>query len=238
MIELKNVSYVVEKNGELKTILDDVSYKFKDGKITAITGHNGSGKSTITKIIMGIIKPTKGAVVFNGQDITNKSIDERARMGLNYAFQQPVTFKGLTIKDLIDVATGENNSVSKACKYLSVVGICAKEYVNRLFDETLSGGERKRVELALALAKKGECFIFDEPEAGVDLWSFENLCGLIKNGKTNIVVSHQEKVLSSADEIVVLKNGKIDISGKSKDVLKQLNPAVCKVLKEVKNGSR
>lgn len=238
MIELKNITYQIEENGNLKTILDNVSYKFKNNKITVVTGHNGSGKSTLTKIIMGIIKPTSGFVFFNGVDVTNKTIDERANMGLNYAFQQPVTFKGITIKDLIDVVTGENNSIPKACKFLSVVGICAKEYVSRNFDETLSGGERKRVELALALAKNGECFIYDEPEAGVDLWSFENLCNLLRNDKTNIVVSHQEKILNTADEILVLKQGKIELCGEAQEVLKKLDPSMCKVLKEVKNGVR
>lgn len=227
MLELKNISYTVEEDGKNKIILDNFSHTFNKNTTTAITGLNGSGKSTITKIIMGIIKPTSGKIIFNGVDITNKTIDERAKLGLNYAFQQPVLFKGVTVKDLIDIATGETNSVSKACEYLSTVGLCAKEYINRDFDKTLSGGEQKRIELALALAKKGECLIFDEPEAGIDLWSFERLNKLFKKNKTFIVVSHQEKLLTNADNIIVLKDGKIHTIGKSTEVLKLLNSSVC-----------
>ena len=155
MLEVKNITYIVENGKGKKTILDDFSYTFKDNCITTITGHNGSGKSTLTKIIMGIVKPTSGQIILNGKDITNLTIDERANLGLNYAFQQPIVFKGLTIKDMIDLATKNKNSVPQACEYLSKVGICAKDYINREFDKTLSGGEQKRVEIALALAKSG-----------------------------------------------------------------------------------
>ena len=227
MIELKNISYVVQENGNEKVILNDVSCVFNSGCITAITGHNGSGKSTLTKIIMGIIKPTSGTVLFNGKDITDLTVDERARLGLNYAFQQPIEFRGITIKDLIDIATNNNNSVIKACEYLSKVGICAKEYVAREFDKTLSGGEKKRIELALALAKPGKCYIFDEPEAGIDLWSFEKLTSLFEKEKTYIVVTHQEKVLSKADYILQLKQGKIENYGKAKQVIKKLGGVSC-----------
>ena len=227
MIELKNISYIIEENGKTKTIIDNISCVFKQGIITAITGHNGSGKSTITKLIIGILQPTSGQIFFNGKDITNLSITERANMGLNYAFQQPVTFKGVTIKDLIDIATKEKNSISKACEYLSRVGICAKEYISRDFDATLSGGEQKRIELALALAKKGECFIFDEPEAGIDLWSFEKLNNLFEQGKTNVIVSHQEKVLKNADEILILNQGKIEFFGKAKQAMQKINNLQC-----------
>lgn len=227
MIELKNISYVVNEQGKEKVILDNISCSFDDKTFVAITGHNGSGKSTLTKIIMGLIQPTAGKVVFNGKDITNLSVDKRANLGLNYAFQQPVIFSGITIKELIDIATKDKNSVSKACEYLSRVGICAKEYINREFDKTLSGGEQKRIELALALAKSGECFIFDEPEAGIDLWSFERLNNLFDKNKCNIVVSHQERLLSSADKILVLKNGKIEHFGKAKEVLKKINKSTC-----------
>jgi len=239
MIELKNVTYEVIENGIKKTILNNVSYIFKNSVTTAITGHNGSGKSTLTKLIIGILKPTKGKIFFNGKDITNLSIDERANLGINYAFQQPVCFKGITIKDLIDMATKETNSVSKACNYLSKVGICAKEYINRDFDETLSGGEQKRIELALALAKKGNCYIFDEPEAGIDLWSFERINSILEKDKTNIVVSHQEKLLKNADEILVLKQGKIECCGKAVDVLKKISNLTCGRIDEGgKNGVR
>ena len=226
MIELKNITYIVEELGEKKIILDDISCVFDDDCFIAITGHNGSGKSTLTKIIMGILQPTSGVILYNGKDITNLSITERAKLGINYAFQQPVTFRGITVKELIDIATNEENSVPKACNYLSNVGLCAKEYLNRDFDKTLSGGEQKRIELALALAKKGKCVIFDEPEAGIDLWSFEKLNSIFKNNKTYIVVSHQEKLLSQADKILVMKNGKILKFDNAKKVLNDL-PKVC-----------
>lgn len=228
MLELKNITYKVEEQGQEKIILDDVSCVFENRCITAITGHNGSGKSTLTKIIMGILTPTSGKIILNGKDISKLSIDERAKAGINYAFQQPILFAGLTVKDLIDIATGEENSIPKACEFLSRVGMCAKEYINRPFDKTLSGGEQKRIELALALAKKGKCLIFDEPEAGIDLWSFEKLNNLFDKNKCNIIVSHQEKLLKSADKILVLKNGKIEKFDVSKKVLKTLNHATCK----------
>ena len=209
MIELKNVTFEVENRGEKKIILNDISCVFDDDCFVAITGHNGSGKSTLTKLIMGILKPTSGKIFYNDIDITNLAIHERARLGINYAFQQPVTFNGITVKELMDIATNEENSIPKVCKYLSVVGLCAKDYVNRNFDKTLSGGEQKRIELALALAKKGKCLIFDEPEAGIDLWSFEKLNSLFQQNKTHIVVSHQERLLNKADKILVLQNGEI-----------------------------
>lgn len=227
MLELKNVSYVVQEKGVEKIILNNISCAFEDETLTAITGHNGSGKSTLTKIIMGLIKPTSGKIFYKGKDITNLSIDKRANLGLNYAFQQPVVFSGITIKDLIDIASKDKNSVSKACEYLSRVGICAKEYINREFNKTLSGGEQKRIELALALAKKGDCFIFDEPEAGIDLWSFEKLNNLFDKTKCNIVVSHQERLLNNADKILVLKNGEIELFGNAKQVLKKIGKITC-----------
>lgn len=227
MLELKNITYKVLDKGVEKIILNDISCVFEDKTFTAITGHNGSGKSTLTKIIMGLIKPTSGKIVYNGKDITNLSIDKRANLGINYAFQQPIVFSGITIKDLIDIVTNDKNSVSKACEYLSRVGICAKEYINREFDKTLSGGEQKRIELALALAKKGDCLIFDEPEAGIDLWSFERLNNLFDKSKCNIVVSHQERLLNSADKILVLKNGKIEHFGKAKEVMKTIGNTTC-----------
>ena len=231
MLEVKNITYIVENGKEKKTILDDFSYTFKDNCITAITGHNGSGKSTLTKIILGIIKPTSGQIILNGKDITNLTIDERANLGLNYASQQPVVFKGLTIKDMIDLATKNKNSVPQACEYLSKVGICAKDYINREFDKTLSGGEQKRVEIALALAKSGNTVIFDEPEAGIDLWSFDKLADVFERGKSYIVVSHQTRLLSRADEIVVLSKGKIECAGASQDVLKNMQNTSCMKIK-------
>ena len=232
MIELNNITYIVEDKGNKKVILDNISIKFEDNCITAITGQNGSGKSTLTKIIIGIIRPTSGQILYNGTDITNYSIDERVKLGINYAFQQPITFKGLTIKELIDIATKQENSIPKACEYLSRVGICAKDYINRDFDKTLSGGEQKRIELALALAQNGNTVIFDEPEAGIDIWSFDRLNKIFEKNKSYIVVSHQTKFLSSADKIVVMQNGKIIQYDDAKTVLKNLKHTTCKKVEE------
>lgn len=226
MIELKNISYIIEENGIKKAILDDISCVFEDNMFVAITGHNGSGKSTLTKVLMGIVKPTSGNIILNGVDITGMSIDERANLGLNYAFQQPVSFHGITVKELIDIATKQENSIPKACEYLSKVGLCAKEYLTRDFDKTLSGGEQKRIELAVALAKPGSCLIFDEPEAGIDLWSFDKLNKIFEDGRTYIVVSHQEKLLKKADKILVLKDGKILRYDTANKIVKNL-PQVC-----------
>ena len=232
MIELNNITYIVEDKGNKKVILDNISIKFEDNCVTAITGQNGSGKSTLTKIIIGIIRPTSGQILYNGTDITNYSIDERVRLGINYAFQQPITFKGLTIKELIDIATKQENSIPKACECLSRVGICAKDYINRDFDKTLSGGEQKRIELALALAQNGNTVIFDEPEAGIDIWSFDRLNKIFEKNKSYIVVSHQTKFLSSADKIVVMQNGKIVQYDDAKTVLKNLKHTTCKKVEE------
>lgn len=232
MIELNNITYIVEDKGNKKVILDNISIKFEDNCVTAITGQNGSGKSTLTKIIIGIIRPTSGQILYNGTDITNNSIDERVKLGINYAFQQPITFKGLTIKELIDIATKQENSIPKACEYLSRVGICAKDYINRDFDKTLSGGEQKRIELALALAQNGNTVIFDEPEAGIDIWSFDRLNKIFEKNKSYIVVSHQTKFLSSADKIVVMQNGKIVQYDDAKTVLKNLKHTTCKKVEE------
>ena len=232
MIELNNITYIVEDKGNKKVILDNISIKFEDNCITAITGQNGSGKSTLTKIIIGIIRPTSGQILYNGTDITNYSIDERVKLGINYAFQQPITFKGLTIKELIDIATKQENSIPKACEYLSRVGICAKDYINRDFDKTLSGGEQKRIELALALAQNGNTVIFDEPEAGIDIWSFDRLNKIFEKNKSYIVVSHQTKFFFSSDKIVVMQNGKIVQYDDAKTVLKNLKHTTCKKVEE------
>lgn len=234
MIELKNIYYEIENGKDKKPILKNISCRFENG-VTAITGHNGSGKSTLTKIIMGIIKPTSGRVIIDGVDVTNMSVDERANMGVNYAFQQPVVFRGITVKELIDMATGTYNSVSKACEYLSKVGLCAKEYLNREFNKTLSGGEQKRVELALAVAKPGNHLIFDEPEAGIDLWSFEKLTKIFLKDKSYIVVSHQENFLKGADKILILQNGEILAYDNAKKVLKNL-PKSCYMMRGENNG--
>lgn len=232
MLELSHIYYKIKDKDTEKTILEDVSCVFDSDCVTAITGHNGSGKSTLTKIIMGILKPTSGKIYFNGRDITDMSIDERARFGLTYAFQLPITFRGITIKELIDIASNENNSIPKACEYLSKVGICAKDYIYREYDKTLSGGEQKRIELALAIAKKGDCVIFDEPEAGIDLWSFERLNNLFEKGKCYIVVSHQSRLLERADKILLLTNGRVADYGDSPKVMKNMTNMTCARVKE------
>ena len=238
MIELKNVSYVVEENGEKKSVLENITCVFEDNCVTAITGHNGSGKSTLMKLIMGLIKPTSGEIFFNNKNITQLNVDERARLGLCFAFQQPVLFKGITVKELIDIATKKENSIPNACEYLSRVGLCAKEYLNREFDKTLSGGEQKRVELALALAMEGKFYLFDEPESGIDMWSFEKLHNIFEKGKSFVVVSHQEKLLKKSDRLMVLSNGKILSYGATKSTLSKVGNSSCVKIGGGKNAVR
>ena len=210
MLELKNISF----SRDNKKILNNINLKIDSNKFIAITGPNGSGKSTLAKIIMGIEKPDSGEIIFNGTNIENMSIDERAKLGISFAFQQPVRFKGLTVKDLIDISAGNTINLNTACEYLADVGLCAKEYINRPIDSKLSGGELKRIEIAMIIARKSSLTIFDEPEAGIDLWSFTNLINVfekIKNTSNNTVltISHQERILNIADEIIILKNGEI-----------------------------
>lgn len=234
MIELKNLTYTVEDSNASKDILKNINIQFKSGIITVVTGHNGSGKSTLAKLIMGLILPTSGEILYNGKNITNLSVTERANLGITLAFQQPVKFKGLTVKDLIDVATKQNTNISKACDYLSQVGLCAKDYLNRPLDSTLSGGELKRIELAIALSKGGDTYIFDEPEAGIDLWSFDELINVFKalKGKTVIIVSHQQKILDFADEILLLNSDKQYELGSKNEMLQKIAYNSCNKLKE------
>lgn len=209
MLELINISYEVDH----KKILDNINIKF-DSNFTVITGPNGSGKSTLAKIIMGIIKPTSGKILYNGEDITNWSIDKRAKEGISFSFQQPVKFKGITVHDLINLSSGKDLSVHDACEVLSQVGLCAKEYINREIDNSLSGGEIKRIEIATVSVRNSKVTIFDEPEAGIDLWSFNSLINIFKklrdknNGKT-IIISHQERIINIADKLVLLDGGKL-----------------------------
>ena len=175
MLELKNITFAVEENGKEKIIIDNLSYKVETNKFTVITGPNGGGKSTLAKLIAGIEKPTSGKIIYNGTDITDLTITERAELGISYAFQQPVRFKGIKVIDLIRLAAGENLSAAGACEYLSEVGLCARDYINRDVDGSLSGGELKRIEIAGVLARRTPLSVFDEPEAGIDLWSFHNL---------------------------------------------------------------
>ena len=226
MLELINVSFEVDTDNEKKEILKDVSLKIDD-RFVAITGPNGGGKSTLAKIIAGIYQPTSGKILFDGEDITNMSITERARKGISFAFQQPVRFKGLTVKDLITLAAGKTINVSEACTYLSEVGLCARDYINREVNASLSGGELKRIEIAMIMARGTKLSVFDEPEAGIDLWSFNNLIKVFEkmydriNGSI-IIISHQERILNIADKIVVVANGKIKQYGAKEDILPEL----------------
>lgn len=223
MLELQEISY----KSEDREILKNINLKIDEQKFIAITGPNGSGKSTLAKIIMGIVKPTSGKIIYNGQDITNLKIDERAKLGIGFAFQQPVKFKGLTVRDLIEISANDNLNLHDVCSYLSDVGLCAKEYVDRQIDSSLSGGELKRIEIAMLIAKKSKLSIFDEPEAGIDLWSFNNLIKVFEkiHEQTKgsiLVISHQERILNIADEIVLLADGKVKKKGSKEDIMPEL----------------
>ena len=227
MLELKDLTFSVEENGREKVIIDNLNYTVEDNKFTVITGPNGGGKSTLAKLIAGIEKPTAGKIIYNGQDITDMSITERAHMGISYAFQQPVRFKGIKVIDLIRLAAGENLSAAGACEYLSEVGLCARDYINRDVDASLSGGELKRIEIAGIIARKTPLSVFDEPEAGIDLWSFHNLIKVFekiqaKKENTIIIISHQERILKIADEIAILANGKLQSSGSQEEMISKV----------------
>lgn len=240
MIKLENVSYKVsdKETGKEKYILKNLNLEFRKNKVTVITGHNGSGKSTLIKLIMGIISPTSGKIYANGKDITSLSISERANDGLTIAFQQPVRFKGLTVQDLLNLAIKKQGKLSDACEYLAKVGLCAKDYIDRELDDRLSGGELKRIELAIALAKGGDILLFDEPEAGIDLWSFDGLVNIFKElkNKTVIIVSHQKKLLDNADYILLLNTSHNAILGEKKEMLENLNQPQCNKLGGLING--
>ena len=238
MLELKNISYSVidAQTKEKRTILDNVSVSFPKNKITVITGHNGSGKSTLIKLIMGIAKQNSGEVVYKKNNIDSLTVDERAKLGFTLAFQQPIKFKGITVKDILNIANNRDNNVSQACEYLAQVGLCAKDYINRELDSSLSGGELKRIELAISLCKDGDVLLFDEPEAGIDLWSFDDLVNLFKKqkDKTIIIVSHQAKILEIADNILILSSKESPKFGTRQQVLPYLNQPKCMGLEGVK----
>ena len=225
MLELKDVRFsVTDEKGQLKNIINGINLKIDEGKFVAITGPNGSGKSTLAKLIVGIIKPTSGQILYNGQDITEMSITDRAKLGISFAFQQPVRFKGIKVLDLLRIAAGKQLTISEACEYLSEVGLCARDYINREVDASLSGGELKRIEIATIIARGTELSVFDEPEAGIDLWSFSMLIQkfeeIHKQKKQSlIVISHQEKIINMADKIMIIDNGKISKTGDKDEIL-------------------
>lgn len=229
MLELKNITYKVKEQTSEKEILKDFSLKFPENKVTVITGHNGSGKSTLVKLIMGILKPSEGEILLDGQNITNLSIDQRANLGVTLAFQQPVRFKGLLVRDLLNIASQNKISLSQACEFLSQVGLCARDYIDREVDDTLSGGELKRIELALSLAKGGQVMLFDEPEAGIDLWTFDTLIDIFKNikNKTVVIVSHQKKILQNADYILLLSASEKPVLKKKEEIIDNLSSPKC-----------
>lgn len=239
MLELQNLSFQVSDDADSqKEIIKNIDLTFEDHTLIAITGPNGGGKSTLAKLIMGIEKPTSGKILFNGTDITDLSITERAKLGISFAFQQPVRFKGIKVRDLITLAAGNNINFSSACDYLSKVGLCARDYINRDVDASLSGGELKRIEIATIIARNTPLAVFDEPEAGIDLWSFNNLIKVFEElhsatDNSLIIISHQERILNIADEIVVLAGGSVQARGKRTDILPELlnGTAGCKFYK-------
>ena len=228
MLEIKNLTFTVETESGPREIIHDLNLCLEDDRFVVITGPNGSGKSTLARLIMGIEKPTSGSILLDGEDITGKTINERAAMGISFAFQQPVRFKGITVLDLIRLAAGNKKlSVSDACKYLSAVGLCARDYINREVSASLSGGELKRIEIASILARNTRISVFDEPEAGIDLWSFQNLIKVFEEMRRStrgsiLIISHQERILNIADEIILLADGSIKKQGSKADIMPSL----------------
>jgi len=238
MLELKNICFTVDDDGVKKDILKNINLKIEDGFV-AITGPNGGGKSTLAKIIAGIYTPTSGQILYNGEDITSLSVTDRAKKGISYAFQQPVRFKGITVRDLISIASGEKISVATACSYLSEVGLCAKDYVNREVNASLSGGELKRIEIATVMARGTKLSVFDEPEAGIDLWSFNSLIKVFQNmreklGGSIIIISHQERILNIADKIIVITAGELSNEGTKDEIMPLLTngSGFCKAIED------
>lgn len=228
MLELRNVSFEVSGDTSQIEIIKNMNLMMDEQKFIVITGPNGGGKSTLAKLIAGIEKPTAGQIFYDGVDITEKNVTERAKMGISYAFQQPVRFKGIQVLDLLRIASGQDLTVAEACQYLSEVGLCAKDYINREVNASLSGGELKRIEIATVLARGTSLSVFDEPEAGIDLWSFQNLIQVFERMRQKdekrsiIIISHQERILNIADEIVVLADGQIREQGTKEEILPSL----------------
>ena len=227
MLELKNLCFGVETEDRTKEIIKDVSFTVPDDKFVVITGPNGGGKSTLARLIMGIEKPSSGQILFNGEDITHMDITQRANMGISFALQQPVRFKGIHVVDLLRLAAKKDLTVGEACDYLSAVGLCARDYIDREVNASLSGGELKRIEIATVLARGTALSVFDEPEAGIDLWSFQSLIQVFENmQKRNhgsiLIISHQERILNIADEIILIADGRLRDQGKKDAILPQL----------------
>lgn len=227
MLTLENISFGVKDEKGEKEIIKNLNLFIGENKFVVITGPNGGGKSTLAKLIAGIEKPVSGRILFDQEDITEKSITDRANMGISYAFQQPVRFKGIQVLDLIRLAAKRKMSAADACEYLSEVGLCAKDYINREVNASLSGGELKRIEIATVLARGTKLSVFDEPEAGIDLWSFQNLISVFERMRENtkgsiLIISHQERILNIADEIVVIADGQISAQGSKDEILPKL----------------
>lgn len=238
MLELKNISFQAEDGGKEIEILRNINLTIED-HFVAVTGPNGSGKSTLAKIVAGILTPTEGQIFLDGVDITDKTITERAKLGIGFAFQQPVRFKGITVKDILSIAAGRETAVSEVCSMLSEVGLCARDYVNREINASLSGGELKRIEIAMLMARKAKVSIFDEPEAGIDLWSFQNLIRVFEkmHAETKgaiLIISHQERILNIADQIVLLSDGRVEKVGSREEIMPDLLGAgqPCKTLSD------
>ena len=227
MLELRNLCFGVETEESTKEIIKDVSFVVPDDKFVVITGPNGGGKSTLARLIMGIEKPTSGQILFNGQDISHMDITERANLGISFALQQPVRFKGIHVVDLLRLAAKRNLTVGEACEYLSAVGLCARDYIDREVNASLSGGELKRIEIATVLARGTKLSVFDEPEAGIDLWSFQSLIKVFENMQQRnhgsiLIISHQERILNIADEIILIADGKLRQQGSKDEILPAL----------------
>lgn len=242
MLQLENLSFqVTDTSDAQKEIIKNLNLTIDDHRFIVITGPNGGGKSTLARLIMGIEKPTHGRILFNGRDITDMSVTERAKCGISFAFQQPVRFKGIKVRDLITLAAGNTLTTAGACEYLSKVGLCARDYINRDVDASLSGGELKRIEIATILARNTPLSVFDEPEAGIDLWSFNNLIKVFEElhetdtDRSLIIISHQERILNIADEIVVIADGQVKAQGCRENILPELlqDTGSCRFYKEV-----
>ena len=251
MLELKHISYSVREADETLGILKDISLTVDDHKLVVFTGPNGGGKTTLAKIIMGLVTPTEGQILWNGQDVTHMTITERAKLGISYGFQQPPRFKGITVRDLLTIASGDDKlSKDKCCQYLTKVGLCANDYLDREVDVSLSGGEVKRIEIASILARNADLMIFDEPEAGIDLWSFARLTETFEQihsqgSATMIIISHQERIISLADEVIVVGDGTLRHRGTPKeilpriltDTLAQLQQNIAKVIRSAQQNT-